>query len=196
LKWGPGIGTFQTELGKGWIVLFSSGYGNIVSKVGIPFLTLTVASLIGAMMVNQFILTTVDSSARLGRFIISESLITKLKRKKIFVTLLILIPAWILAITNSYETMWRLFGTSNQLIAAITMISISAFFISKKIDVKFIVIPAVLILGTTLSALLYLTFKTGGYISQGSFVLAGISMLMFVLGAFVAKEGFDILRKR
>ena len=196
LKWGTGTGGFQTELGKGWIILFSSGYGNIVSQVGIPFLTLTVASLIGAMMVNQFILTTVDSSTRLGRFIVSESLITKLKKRKILVTLLLLIPAWVLAITNSYETMWRLFGTSNQLIAAITMITVSAFFISKKINVKFIVIPAVLVLGTTLSALLYLTFRQGGYISQGSFVLAGISMLMFVLGIFVAKEGFDALRKK
>ena len=196
LKWGTGTGGFQTELGKGWIILFSSGYGNIVSQVGIPFLTLTVASLIGAMMVNQFILTTVDSSTRLGRFIVSESLITKLKRKKILVTLLILIPAWLLAITNSYETMWRLFGTSNQLIAAITMIGISSYFISKKINVKFIVIPAVLVLGTTLSALLYLTFRQGGYIGQGSFVLAGISMLMFVLGIFVAIEGFQVLRRK
>ena len=161
-----------------------------------PILFITVASLIGAMMVNQFILTTVDSSTRLGRFIVSESLITKLKKRKILVTLLLLIPAWLLAITNSYETIWRLFGTSNQLIAAITMIAISAFFISKKINVKFIIIPAVLVLGTTLSALLYLTFRQGGYISQGSFVLAGISMLMFVLGIFVAKEGFDALRKK
>ena len=198
LKWGLGTGaqTFQTELGKGWIVLFSSGYGNIVSSVGIPFITFAVASLLGASMVNQFILTTVDSSVRLGRYIISESLITKLRKNRIFVTLLILIPSWLLAVTNSYESLWRLFGSSNQLIASITMIGISAFFISKKINVKFITIPAVLVLVTTLSALLYLTFKTGGYMSQGNFVLAGISMLMFALGIFVAKEGFDVLRKR
>lgn len=198
LKWGLNTGapTFQTELGKGWIILFSSGYGNIVGKVGIPFITIAVASLLGACMVNQFILTTVDSSVRLSRFVISESLITRLRKRRIFVTLLILIPAWILAITNSYESLWRLFGSSNQLIASITMIGISAFFISKKIKVKFIIIPAIFVLVTTLSALLYLTFKSGGYISQGNFVLAGISMLMFALGVFIAKEGFDVLRKK
>jgi len=198
LKWGLNTGapTFQTELGKSWIVLFSAGYGNIVSSVGIPFITFAVASLLGASMVNQFILTTVDSSVRLGRFIISESLITRLRKRRIFVTLLILIPAWILAVTNSYENLWKLFGSSNQLIAAITMIGISAFFISKKIKVKFIIIPAIFILVTTLSALLYLTFRTGGYFSEGNFVLAGISMLMFGLGVFIAKEGFDILRKK
>ena len=198
LKWGiasPGL-NFQTELGKGWIVLFSSGFGNIVSSVGIPFLTFAVASLIGASMVNQFILTTVDSSVRLSRFIISESLITKLRKRRIFVTLLILVPSWLLAVTNSYETLWKLFGSSNQLIASITMIGVSAFFISSRIKVRFIVIPAFLVLITTLSALLYLTFSSGGYITNGNFVLAGISMLMFALGVFVAWEGFKILRKK
>ncbi len=196
LKWGVGTQTFQTELGKGWIVLFSSGYGNIVSQVGIPFITFAVASLIGGLMVNQFILTTVDSSARIGRFIISESLITKLKEKKIFVTFLILVPAWLIAVTNSYETLWRLFGTSNQLIASITMMGVAAFFISRKTNVKFIVIPAVLVLITTLSALIYLTFSSNGYISEGNYLLAGISMLMFVLGAYVAKESFTVLKKK
>jgi len=196
LKWGIGTQTFQTELGKGWIVLFASGYGNIVSSVGIPFITFSVASLIGASMVNQFILTTVDSSARLGRFIISENLVPKLKKRKIFVTLLILVPAWLLAITNTYESLWKLFGSSNQLIAAITMIGVSAFFISKKINVKFIIFPAVLVLVTTLSALIYLTFKSGGYVGEGNYVLAGISLFMFILGIYVAKEGFGILRKK
>ena len=196
VKWGSGLGEFTAELGKGWIILFSSGYGNIVSSVGIPLITFAVASLIGASMVNQFILTTVDSSVRLGRYIVSENLIMKLRKRRIFVTLLILIPAWLIAITNSYETLWRLFGTSNQLIASITMIAVASYFISRKIKVKFIVIPAVLVLVTTLSALLYLTFRSGGYFSEGNYILAGVSMLMFVLGLFVAKEGFDALRKK
>lgn len=195
LGWGTGVLTFQTELEKGWISLFSSGYGNILSQIGIPFLTFGVASIIGAMMVNQFILTTVDSSTRLGRFIITENLIQRLKKRKILVTFLILVPAWILAITNTYEGLWKLFGSTNQLIAAITMIAVSAFFISRKIKIKFIAIPAFFILVTTLSALLYLAFRSGGYWSEGNFILVGISLLMFVLGAFVAWEGFKVLKR-
>ncbi len=146
-------------------------------------------------MVNQFILTTVDSSARIGRFIITENLIQGLKKRKILATLMILVPAWLLAITNTYEELWKLFGSSNQLIAAITMIAVSAFFMNRKIKIKFIAIPAFLILITTLSALLYLTFRTGGFISNGNFVLGGVSMLMFVLGGLVAVEGFGKLLK-
>ena len=196
LSWGGGVGSFQTTLEKGWIVLFSTGFGNIVGKV-IPFLSVGVAALLGAFMVNQFILTSVDTSTRLGRFIITENLAPKLKNK-VLTTLITLVPAWLLAVTSTYETLWRLFGTSNQLIASITMIGVSAFFISKGTTKKigFILIPAIFVLVTTLSALIYLTFRSGGYIGTGNFVLAGISLLMFVLGAFVAWEGFNILRKK
>jgi len=197
LSWGinSGAGSFQATLDKGWIVLFSTGFGNVVGNV-FPFLSVGVAALLGAFMVNQFILTSVDTSTRLGRLIITENLVPKLKNK-VLVTLLTLIPAWLLAVTSSYETLWRLFGTSNQLIASITMIGVSAFFISKKTmkNVKFIIIPAIFVLITTLSALIYLTFRTGGYFGEGNFVLAGISLLMFALGVYVTKEGLVVLRR-
>ena len=195
VKWGTGVaGGFQDVLGKGWIVLFSTGFGNIVGNA-IPVLSVSIAALLGAFMVNQFILTSVDTSSRLGRFVISENLFPKMKN--IYLTTLItLVPAWLLAVTNSYETMWRLFGTSNQLIASITMIGVAAFFITRKIKVKFIIIPAVFVLITTLAALLYLTFRSGGYLGEGNYALAIISLVMFALGAFVAWEGFRILRKK
>ena len=194
LKWGSSAGSFQNLLDKGWIILFSTGFGNIVGNV-IPFLSVGIAALLGAFMVNQFILTSVDTSTRLGRYIISESLFPKLKNR-VLVTLITLIPAWLLAITNSYETLWRLFGTSNQLIASIAMITVATYFVSRKTKVKFILIPALFVLITTLSALLYLTFRTGGYIGEGNYALAIVSLLMFALGGFVAWEGFKILRKK
>ncbi len=198
LKWGSGIeGGFQMALEKGWIVLFSDGFGNIVSQLGIPFLGFGIASLLGAFMVNQFILTSVDTSTRLGRFLLSETLLSKYKiNNRILTSLITLIPAWLLAVTNSYEELWRLFGTSNQLIASISLIGVAAFFISRKIKVKFIIIPSIFVLITTMAALLYLTFSSKGFFFEGSYILAIISMLMFILGTIVSYEGFKILRKR
>jgi len=196
LKWGTGAINFQTELGKGWIALFSTGFGNIVSAVGIPLITFAVASFLGSLAVNQIILTSVDTSTRLGRFIISESLITKLRKYKILSTLLILIPAWLLAVTNSYEMIWRLFGTSNQLIAAITMMTVASYFVSRKINVKFIVIPALFVLITTMFALIYLAFAKGGYLSNGNYILVVFSIGMFFLGLLVAIDGFKQIYKK
>ena len=196
VKWGSEIsGGFQATLKEGWVALFSFGYGNIVGSIGIPLITISFAVLLGAMMVNQFILTTVDTSARLGRLVISENLFPKFKNR-FLTTILTLIPAWLLAITNSYETLWKLFDSSNQLIASISLIAVSCFFISRKRNVKFILIPAVFVLLTTLSALIYLTFKTNGYLAQGNFALTAISLGMVVLGIFVAFEGFKFIRKK
>ncbi len=192
--WGNGIGGFYETLERGWIVLFATGFGNIVGNI-IPILTVSIAGLLGAFMVNQFILTSVDTSTRLGRFIITENLFPKLKNIYL-VSFITLVPAWFLAVTNSYETLWRLFGTSNQLIASITLIGVSAYFISKKTKVKFILLPALFVLITTLSALLYLTFRPMGYLGEGNYALAVISILMFVLGVFVAYEGFKIIKQR
>ena len=147
-------------------------------------------------MVNQFILTTTDASARLGRFIISENLFTKLRKRRILTTMLILVPSWILAITNSYEVLWRLFGSSNQLIASITMITLASYFVSRKMNVKFIVIPAILVLTTTISALIYLTFRNGGYFQTGEYILAIISLGMVALGLMIAKEGLQKILKK
>jgi len=197
LSWGTEfVGGFQDLLSRGWILLFSNGFGNIIAQLGIPFLTASVAGLIGAFMVNQFILTSVDTSSRLGRFVFSETLFPKLKNR-FLLTLIVLIPAWLLAVTNSYQTLWRLFGTSNQLIASITLIGVAAYFMSKKIKVKFIIIPMLFVLVTTLYSLVYLTFRSGGYLAEGNITLAVISILMFVLGLIVSFEGFkEIFKKK
>ncbi len=197
VKWGNEIaGGFQTTLKEGgWVALFSSGYGNIVGSLGIPLITISFAVLLGTIMVNQFILTTVDTSTRIGRLVFSENLFPKFKNR-FLTTIIILIPAWLLAITNSYETLWKLFGSSNQLIASISLIAVSCFFISRKRNVKFILIPAVFVLVTTLSALIYLTFKTGGYLAHGNFALTAISLGMVMLGIFVAFEGFRFIREK
>ncbi|HLF53783.1 MAG TPA: carbon starvation protein A [Candidatus Nanoarchaeia archaeon] len=196
LKWGVDFGeeSFQLALNKGWIVLFSTGFGNIVGKLGIPLITTGIAALLGAFMVNQFILTSVDTSTRLGRYVLSENL-TPFLKNRILTTIITLVPAWLLAVTNSYDTLWRLFGSSNQLIASISLMVVASFFISTKKNVKFIVIPAIFILITTLSALVYLTFRAGGYLQAGNYVLAAISMAMFILGLFVAYEGLIAITK-
>ena len=200
LRWGTGEGSFQFALDQGWIVLFSSGFGNIIGSLGIPLITGTIAALLGAFMVNQFILTSVDTSARLNRFLVAEKFPKIFKKanlkNRILIALIILLPAWLLAVTHSYETLWRLFGSSNQLIAAIAMMVAASFFISKKTKVKFIIIPAIFMLITTIGALLYLTFRTGGYLSEGNLVLIVISLIMVGLGLFVAKEGFSVLKKK
>jgi len=196
LAWDSGTLNFIDSLDKGWIIAFGNGIGNVVSKLGIPFLTFSVASLIGAFMVNQFILTSLDTSTRISRMIVSENLKNKIFKSKIVCILITIIPAYLLAVTNTYSNIWRLFGSSNQLIAAIALITISAYFVEHKKKIKFLIIPTLFMIVTTISALLYGLFNKSGYILTGNWLLSIFSIALIGLALVVSWEGWRIIRKR
>jgi carbon starvation protein len=196
LPWNFGDLNFVDSLKQGWVVAFSNGFGNVVSKIGIPFLTFSIASLMGAFIVNQFILTSLDTSTRLSRMVISETFTNKIFKNKLTGVLMTIIPAYILAITNSYVSIWRLFGTSNQLIAAIALITISAYFVEHKQKIKFLIIPTAFMIITTLSALFYGLFNKQGYIAEGNWVLSIISFAMIILAMIVSYEGIKVIIKK
>ena len=195
LAWDSGPLNFLSSLDQGWIVAFGNGIGNIVSGLGIGFLGFAIASLIGIFMVNQFILTSLDTSTRLSRLVIADTFKHKIFQKKFVGVLITIIPAYILAVTNSYANLWRLFGSANQLIAAIALITISAYFIEHKKHIKFLIIPTVFMMVTTMAALIYSLFSKTGYIFTGNWLLAVISVIFLVLAAIVSYEGFEVIRK-
>jgi len=195
LAWNSGPLNVLDSFYKGWVVAFGNGLGNVVSKLGIPFLTFSIASLIGVFMVNQFILTSLDTSTRISRLVISETLENKIFKNKIFCILITIIPAYILAITNTYANIWRLFGSANQLIAAIALITISAYFVEHKKKIKFLIIPTIFMIITTISALLYGLFNKQGYLLTGNWLLSIISIALIILASIVSYEGFQIIKE-
>jgi len=107
-----------------------------------------------------------------------------------------IIPAYILAVTNAYSDLWRMFGTSNQLIAAIGLITISAYFVQKKKSVKFLIIPTIFMMLTTISALFYSLFSKTGFIAEGNWVLSIFAGALVVLALVISWEGFVVIKKK
>jgi len=195
LVWDSGPLNFLGSLDQGWIIAFGNGIGNVVGSLGIGFLGFAIASLIGVFMVNQFILTSLDTSTRLSRLVIADIFKKKIFQKKWFGVLITIIPVYILAITNSYANLWRLFGSSNQLVAAIALITISAYFIEHKKHIKFLIFPTVFMMVTTIAALIYGLFNKAGYIFTGNWLLTIISIIFLVLAGIISYEGFEVIRK-
>ena len=199
LKWGTGVGLnfFQNAFSAGWIIAFGQGFANIVNSA-FSFLPIPLLIILGALIVNIFILTSLDTSTRIGRMIFSEALSKKSKLNNQFLlTLAILIPAFLLAITNSYSTLWRLFGSSNQLIAAIVLIAISAYLIKKGKSVWYVLIPGIFMIITTIAALLYQLFSKAGYLfGEFNLALAVISIVLILFAVFVFVEIFSKMKNR
>ena len=177
---------FATALSKGWIIAFGSGFGRLVSALGIPLLSAGVAALLGAVMVKSFILTTLDSGTRLARFLINESIGSKIPAfgGLWLASAVVLVPAFVLALTNTYAEVWKLFGAANQLIAAVTLLSITLLLINQNLPHRYTLIPAVFMLITTSAALLWETFNPkDGYFTgaQTNWYLGGISIVLIIL---------------
>mgnify|MGYP000999289044 CR=1 FL=1 len=124
---------------------FAAGYGTFTAPIFGSF-----GALFAVVMINSFVLTTLDTSVRLGRFIVHElgNDAFFLVRNRLSATLLIVVAAWILASTGNVWTLWQMFGASNQLVAALALIVVTAWLVRHRRPSIYTLIPAVFMLVT------------------------------------------------
>jgi carbon starvation protein len=151
--------------------IYGNGIGNfltlLIGKENLPF-----AITFGAMAFSTFVFDTLDVSLRLGRYIVQELFGLKGKLGAIIGTLATIVVPFIcvlIAPKGSWNEFWTLFGASNQLLAALTLLSITAWLYQARQRIAFTLIPMLFVLTITLWAL-------------GS----------LVVGNFQAANGFDI----
>ncbi|MFW6159686.1 MAG: carbon starvation protein A [Acidobacteriota bacterium] len=172
------------------IKAFATGYGKFISAI--PGLSLTLGAFIGMVMLNAFVLTTLDTGTRLGRFIFSELLG---KEKKIFqnrwlASSVILIFAAVLGATEGYKAIWPVFGASNQLVAALALIVVTSYLVSKNRPKQFTLYPAYFMLLTTIGALLY---QGWNFLKAGSYLLTLVTIVLIILAVIIIYDARFIL---
>lgn len=138
-------------------------YGNGIGD----FLTLIIgekhrnfAITFGAMAFSTFVFDTVDVSTRLGRYIVQELFRWPTRLGAWAGTLLtVALPAYFVAFAppGTWVRFWTLFGASNQLLAALTLLSITVWLHQRRQKIAFTLIPMLFVLVTTLYALVRLT---------------------------------------
>ncbi len=175
----------------GWVVAFGNGFGNIVGTM-LPFIGFAIASMIAMTALKTFILTTLDSSTRIARFIIQESIGRQIPlfANKYIALVLVIIPSYLLGISSGYAKIWPVFGATNQLIAALALMVVSSYLVGIKKPVIYTLIPALFMIVTTVAALSWqaYTFFTG---QTPNFFLGSLSLVLIGLAAFVGIEGYN-----
>ena len=134
-------------------------YGNGIGE----FLTLIVgekhrnfAITFGAMAFSTFVFDTLDVTMRLGRYLIQELLGIPGHVGAVLGTLItVALPFALIffATPGSYVEFWTLFGASNQLLAALTLLSITAWLYRARRRIAFTLIPMLFVLAITMWAL-------------------------------------------
>jgi carbon starvation protein len=180
--YGRGIGEFLTL---------------IIGKEHLPF-----AITFGAMAFSTFVFDTLDVSTRLGRYLIEELTGLKGIMGAVFGTLLTIAPAALILLNTSsgmWTQFWTLFGAANQLLAALTLLVISAWLHQNGKRLAFTFIPMVFVLVTTLVALIQIT-RSNLEKSQGldfSMVNSAMSVLLLLLSLYlVMTAGKKMLTQR
>ncbi|HJQ36048.1 MAG TPA: carbon starvation CstA family protein [Thermoanaerobaculia bacterium] len=138
-------------------------YGNGIGD----FLTLVIgekhrnyAITFGAMAFSTFVFDTVDVSTRLGRYIVQELFRWPTRFGAWVGTLAtIALPVYFVSFAppGSWVKFWTLFGASNQLLAALTLLAITVWLHQRRQQIAFTLIPMLFVLVTTLYALVRLT---------------------------------------
>jgi carbon starvation protein len=120
----------------------------------------------GAMALSTFIFDTLDSATRLGRYILQE-LFNWHDKASLVVTSVITVgaPAYFLATAKagSYGLFWTLFGTSNQLLASLSLLSISVWLWRGGKKPWFTIIPTALVMAVTVTSLILQVRNLGRY---------------------------------
>lgn len=170
------------------LVVFGTGMGNFLSIMGIPF---EVGMSFGILAVSTFLLTTLDTSTRLARYILEELLNITNTSSRYLSTLATLVIPVIFTFVTLYDTqgnpipawkaVWPVFGSTNQLLAGLALLVVYVWQKRKGKKTIFIVIPMVFMLGMTLWALVQLIYQSGftsiGIISTVLLILATILVI-------------------
>ena len=139
--------------------IYGNGVGNFLTLIiGEKYRNLAIT--FGAMAFSTFVFDTVDVSTRLGRYIVQELFRWPTRFGAWVGTLLtVALPLYFIAFAppGSWVKFWTLFGASNQLLAALTLLSITVWLHQRRQQVAFTLLPMLFVLVTTLYALVKLT---------------------------------------
>lgn len=177
--YGNGIGEFLTLL---------------IGKQNLPF-----AITFGAMAFSTFVFDTLDVSLRLGRYIVQELFGLKGKLGAVVGTLATICVPFVCALIapkGSWNDFWTLFGASNQLLAALSLLSITAWLYQARQRIAFTLLPMLFVLTITLWALGKLVignFQTADGFDV-KFINGAASLALILLAIYLVITAFLKLR--
>lgn len=189
-SWDKAVGLHQ-KLG-----VFIQGNANFIHQLGVPY---DFAAAFISVVVVGFAMTSVDTGARLLRFNIQEIGETigfhTLKNRYIATGLAVSAIGFFAFFEMDGKPaglfLWTLFGTTNQILAGLTLLTITIYLYRKKKPVLYTMLPMLLVLGATVSGMLMGIFKAVG---QQQWTVAAVGASIFLLAAWVLVEALLVVR--
>jgi carbon starvation protein len=178
------------------ILGFSLAAGHLFhAGLGIPT---GLGTVFGILLVEGFVITTLDAAVRLNRYLFEELWEIVFKKVPVFLkhywinSGLSVLVMWVLASTSAFNLLWPIFGTANQLLAAMSLLAVSAWLMIRRKRAWFTEIPAIFMLATTIASLAILFIQ---YLKKKSYLLAAADVVLFVLSMGVVLMVVKLFKK-
>lgn len=184
--------------------IFSAGVAGFFEKFG---MSAYVAKCSMTMCVSALCLTTLDSVARIGRMSMQELLydedgkahtpVTKFLTNKYVATVITLACGFALSL-GGYNNIWSLFGSANQLLAALVLIALAVFLKTTGREGWMLYVPMTFMLVVTMTALVMAVVNIFAKAGAGKFVFLtdGLQLIIAVmLMALAVMVAYHCLRK-
>ncbi|CEN22673.1 MAG: carbon starvation protein A [Paeniclostridium sp.] len=192
---------FGSLLGNGGPVnVFSEGIANFMMSFGIPF---SVGKTFTSLAISAFALTSLDTATRLGRFIFQEFFDTTNPDEKeskkstnknpltnMYISTIITVVCSGLLAVMGYEKIWPIFGSANQLLAAIALMAIAIWLANSKKSFKEFIIPIIFMFIVTIVSLC-LNIKANIGVN---YALVIIAVLLLILALILIKEAISFIK--
>lgn len=175
---------------------FAQGTATFMTSLGMDF---GLSKEFVALTISAFALTTLDTATRLGRFIFQEMILPseqslkevnsaqKVLGDRYVATLVTIAAAWYMA-SGSYLTIWPIFGTANQMLAALALLAVTAWLKKEGKETFMITIPMYFMFAVTFTSLGQLIFVNLGK----NWLIVGVSAVLTVLSLALAIEAFRV----
>ncbi|MCS7237530.1 MAG: carbon starvation protein A [Thermoguttaceae bacterium] len=190
-------GSWKGLGGAGLAVQLSAvvrGGANFLAFLGIPF---AIASALLAVTIVAFALTTLDTATRLLRFNVEEICrsvgLTPLANRY-FASLVAVAAIGFFAflLSTGGKTLWTLFGTSNQLLAGLTLLTVSVFLYQLGRPIVYTLVPMLVMLGISVYALL---LQLTGFVRAGNWPLVVITGGIIGMAMWLVAESVRAFRR-
>lgn len=186
-------------------LIYANGLASYLGLVGVSF---SIAFPFALLAFSTFVYDTLDVCTRLARYIFQELTGWQTRIGGFFAALISLaIPFAFLIVTKEkgYIVAWPIFGTSNQLLASLTLLAISVWLIKSGRNAVYTILPMIFMLGMTLWSLilLILPFLNSllelfqGIAIKPDTLISGIcGTVLFILSVLLIFEAIKVLLLR
>jgi len=189
-SWDQAVGLHQ-KLG-----VFIQGNANFIHQLGVP---LDYAAAFISVVVVGFAMTSVDTGARLLRFNIQEIAktlgSTKLGNRYLSTFLAVCAIGFFAFFEMDGKPaglfLWTLFGTTNQVLAGLTLLTVTIYLYRKKKPILYTLLPMLLVLGTTIAGMIMGMFNA---IQKEQWAVAIVGFAIFTLAVWVLIEALLVVK--